>query len=547
MSNATVTLSPQQQTAVDFVTKSGGSGLITAVAGSGKTFTILEMTKELMAEIQAAICAFNTSIAAELTLKISDLKSVLAAVVNVGTVHRFGYKALRAANRLINPRRDKPSSRKIDWMMDNFRNPESRQIGVPGELRKFVRKTYNLARMTGAGITPEFPFSRQDKWYDLVDHFDLMDTFEDADGNLPIDADELMRQGCKYVVWLIKWGVELAMTTTRFDYEDMLYVPLRLGLRVTPYHIIFVDEAQDLNVTRRLLVKRMMAPGSRVIFVGDPHQAIYGFTGADAEAFNNIRKEFGCVDIPLTYSFRCAQSVVRFAQQWVSHIQAHPDAPEGLSPLDPKAVLTPTQIWQMNLSHEDAILCRNNAPLVEVFFDCLRHGIAARIEGGRDFINDMYDLIRRWSNIRKLSALRSKIEAYMDKVTEKAASSGKELKADKVADTCQAVLAIMDHLSDTGTVDDLAAKIKEMFGDKDEEPEDRTPVLTLTTIHKSKGREWKRVFWWGRNRFNPSPYARQQWQMDQEKNLCYVAATRAKLELYEVTVPAKNGTMKRAA
>lgn len=541
-----IQLSPQQLYAVDFVTKSGGNGLVQAVAGSGKTFTILEMTKELLAEIQAAICAFNTSISDELTLKVSNLKEVIAAVVTVGTVHRFGYKALRAANRLINPRRDKPSSRKIDWMMDNFRNPESRQMGVPGELRKFVRKAYNLARMQGAGITPEFPFSRQDKWYDLVDHFDLMDTFEDSDGNLPIDSDELMRQGCKYTVWLIKWGVELAMTTTRFDYEDMLYVPLRLGLRITPYHIIFVDEAQDLNVTRRLLVKRMMVPGSRVIFVGDPHQAIYGFTGADSEAFNNIKKEFGCADIPLTYSFRCAQSIVRYAQQWVSHIQAHPDAPEGLSPLDPKAVLTPAQLWQQNLTTEDAILCRNNAPLVEVFFDCLRHGIGARIEGTRDFVNDMYDLIRRWSNIRKLTALRTKIEAYMAKVTEQAAAKGKELKADKIEDTCKAVLAIMDNLERSATVDDLTAKIEDMFGKKDQELEDRKPALTLTTIHKSKGREWKRVFWWGRNRFNPSPYARQQWQIDQEKNLCYVAATRAKLELYEITVPLP-GMMARAA
>jgi ATP-dependent exoDNAse (exonuclease V) beta subunit len=32
----------------------------------------------------------------------------------------------------------------------------------------------------------------------------------------------------------------------------------------------------------------------------------------------------------------------------------------------------------------------------------------------------------------------------------------------------------------------------------------------------------------------PSPFARQQWQMDQEVNLMYVAVTRAKAELIEV-------------
>ena len=51
--------------------------------------------------------------------------------------------------------------------------------------------------------------------------------------------------------------------------------------------------------------------------------------------------------------------------------------------------------------------------------------------------------------------------------------------------------------------------------------------LTLSTVHKAKGREWDRVYLLGRNKFMPSKWARQEWQYQQELNLMYVAVTRA--------------------
>jgi superfamily I DNA/RNA helicase len=52
-------------------------------------------------------------------------------------------------------------------------------------------------------------------------------------------------------------------------------------------------------------------------------------------------------------------------------------------------------------------------------------------------------------------------------------------------------------------------------------------MLVLSSIHKAKGREWKRVFWLDRHSTCPSKWARQAWQQEQERNLMYVAATRA--------------------
>ena len=70
---------------------------------------------------------------------------------------------------------------------------------------------------------------------------------------------------------------------------------------------------------------------------------------------------------------------------------------------------------------------------------------------------------------------------------------------------------------------DLIRTIERLF-------EDKRGVTTLATIHKAKGLEANTVYWLNSSQC-PSKYARQDWQKQQEANLCYVAATRAKREL----------------
>ena len=60
--------------------------------------------------------------------------------------------------------------------------------------------------------------------------------------------------------------------------------------------------------------------------------------------------------------------------------------------------------------------------------------------------------------------------------------------------------------------------------------------VLLSTIHKSKGREWNKVFYL---QTGSSKFARQQWEFEQEANLCYVAITRAKRDLFYVEMPPK--------
>lgn len=106
---------------------------------------------------------------------------------------------------------------------------------------------------------------------------------------------------------------------------------------------------------------------------------------------------------------------------------------------------------------------------------------------------------------------------------QKAVAKGSESKAEEVNDKCDTLKEICNAVLAKGkhSVDDVRQFINELFSDG------AKGVLTLATYHRSKGREWPRVFLWEHFQRCPSRGARQPWQLEQEMNLAYVAYTRS--------------------
>src|SRR5690606_27887046 len=90
-----------------------------------------------------------------------------------------------------------------------------------------------------------------------------------------------------------------------FDYTDMLFAPLMLGLPAPKYAFVCVDEAQDLSPLTLAVVMRLVDAGARAMFVGDPNQAIYAFAGADSGSLQRIARTTAATVLPLSVSFRC--------------------------------------------------------------------------------------------------------------------------------------------------------------------------------------------------------------------------------------------------
>jgi len=292
---------------------------------------------------------------------------------------------------------------------------------------------------------------------------------------------------------------------------------------------VMIDEAQDTNTARRLIAYEMMHKNSRLVAVGDPHQAIYGFAGASSDSMEIIKRQLDSNELPLSVTYRCPKSVVTVAQTWVPKFEAHPSAPEG-----DVTNLTHTDFWKVaqtgGLSPDDVILCRNTRPLVGVAMRLREMDIACVVEGAST--KGLIALATKWGEDIGIEEFLEYLGAYQDSESKRLEDAGKEGKAEALVDRCE-ILKDLCHYRSVKTTDDLVNKIEFLFGDNQQD------ILRLCTIHRSKGREWDRVFLIGRNRYMPSPYARKDWQIQQETNLAYVAVTRAKKELVEIMVPFK--------
>lgn len=465
-----------------FVETGTGNAIVEAVAGSGKSTTIIEAMKKVRGN--CIFLAFNKAIADELKAK----------GVNARTFHSLVFGPVMRFKNASGPTMDK--LRRL--CRENMSSNEMKLYGA------FAQKLVGLARQQGVGfLTPD----TIQTYRAIADHHDIEPESNDAD----------MTRALEFAQELLGWSNESDMV----DFDDMLYWAVRDRINLPKFDFVFVDEAQDTNMIQREILRMIMGPNSRMIAVGDPAQAIYGFRGADAQSLNNIAKEFSAVTLPLSISYRCPTSVVKYAQQWVSHIQAREGAPDGV-------VEHHEQDWDPSIFlPNDLVVCRKSAPLLQLAFRCIRANIPVQVLG-REIGDGLKALIDKM-NAKTLDQLTEKLQAYMMREVEKAKKEDDEAKVEAITDKVGCVIFLIDGLKeDRRDIASLKAGIDYLFKDKD-------VCVKLCTIHKSKGLEAERVFWLNRNEC-PAQWARRAWQQVEEVNLCYVAATRAKRELHCIEI-----------
>lgn len=498
--------SPQQQAVFDFVTGGRGSARVEAVAGAGKTTTLVHATSLMAGSV--AFLAYNKKIADEIALRCQGNPKVRA-----GTFHSFGFSAWRKVAPKV-----KVDDKKMDDICD--------ALQVPKGLVRFVQRAVSIAKQALIGV--DTPAGDMAAWMQLVNHYDLDDLLTN-DGSSDASMDSDIDTGLVLAQRALRESV--ARDTTVIDFDDMLYAPLVHNAKFWTYDWVLVDEAQDTNPARRAMARKLLRPGGRLIAVGDTHQAIYGFTGADSDALDQITREFNCIQLPLTTTYRCPKAVVDHARQWVSHITAADSAPLGVvSDLTDMGLLAMADRGELDKA--DAILCRNTKPLVELAYSLIRRKVACHVEG-RDIGKGLMALATKWK-LKSIDALLRKLDDYCAKEVSRLMAKGREAQAAALTDRVDTLVVMCSALPAGSTVDALRAEVDRLFTDTDSGRPAST--LTLSTVHKAKGREWDRVFLLGRNRYMPSPFARQDWQVQQEVNLMYVAVTRAKACLVEVSV-----------
>lgn len=483
------------------------SAIVSAVPGSGKTTTLVWLTEFIPSGLDVTFLSFGRNIVATLRAKCPRFEK------HIVTYNALGYRAIRERLgkvwiKLHDGKKVPNKSMCILWEMF----PKDSQ-GERGKeyfaYSRFVTKLVSLAKNAGiAALVPD----THEEWLKLVTYHALTLDSKAAKVERAIEiAQDVLRTSNE---WSRKG---------KLDFDDQLYLVALWDLDLPKFHLVLVDEYQDTNLIQQDMLLRMKrADGkTRFLLVGDEKQGIYGFRGADAHAMARSYKLFDAIPLALSVCYRCAKAIVDNASAIFPEVgmQCAPNATDGkVEHLDEYAPST--------FQATDAILCRNVAPLIRLAFRLILSRVACHVLG-REIGEGIVKLIERM-DATDVSDLQAKLSEYREREVARLAEKNRAGDIERVNDECDCIALFISNLVESDrTLDALKQSIVSLFSDRD-------GCLTLATIHKAKGLEWQRVYILD-YALIPSQYAKTEDQLAQEKNLQWVANTRAQEELYFIT------------
>ncbi len=507
--------SEQQQTIKEFVSTQSGNLAISALAGCGKTSTLVWIAKHLPKADTKIFCAFNADIVAELKSKLDGTG------VSARTFHSLGLSALKRYlyvkdlppkdtkyRDLVNKwaEEDKEFSLKLVQAIQEY--PEDEQSDKYHSLRKDTLDLFvallNLVRVKLVA-------------WDDVAHITQLVKLNRLDVDVP--HTNLVDMVIRNIEYIMKQA-EAETRKQVIDFTDMIYWAVRWNLRLYPYKWVLVDEAQDFNPMQREMIAKIIDPdGGRIILVGDPNQAIYAFAGADSDSFALSVKRWNCTVLPLTVTRRCAGVITKHASRLVPDFACPPDKPRG------KLVWLQEADFTTHIQLGDMVVCRVQAPLVKYCLQLIAKGIPSVIKGkdlSKSFLN-LLDKLTKRSDYTFPDLLKC-LTAHEVEQVEIATKKGDEGLVEAIHDQCSGLRFVIEAYPDVASIDALELKIKNLFGDSNP----NNDVVTFCTVHKSKGLEADRVFILAPDKLPLRFEGITPEQLQQEYNLLYVAETRAK-------------------
>lgn len=494
--------------------------VVDAKAGSGKTATIQAALALIPPDQEVVFLAFNKTIATALGAKTKNIPNVLAS-----TTSSFGWAACRKAYPNV-----KLDEKKVYKIINAVVSDKRVNKRYSSDLNNLIDKRKMLLTEDENG-DPVLP-----SWKEVAKKFKI--DIPAKAKQTKTDVKQGIVSGPMFEQMLDDiWAENLADTKT-MNFADQVFFPAlhnlpfadkRQGLKTFTPDWVMIDEAQDLSPTERLLVQRI---SPRTVIVGDPNQSIYAFKGADPDSMDKMRQKLGADEKPLSICYRCPTKVIEEAQRLVPSIEAAPNAKEGsirhIAHEDLLSFLKP----------EDHVLCRTTAPLVSACLHAIAKGRKASVMGrdiGESLANLVIKVAGKKGKDMPLTEFRKKLDAWQKKEIKRLEKQDKEHLIEGINDKYDSMIAVMD-VEGVETPGDLTDKIDKVFSDN-------APGIVFSTVHKAKGLEAPDVFII-RPDLMPHPTAMKKGtEADQlqEKNIEYVAITRAQNSLTWVAPPEKKG------
>jgi AAA domain/UvrD-like helicase C-terminal domain len=242
----------------------------------------------------------------------------------------------------------------------------------------------------------------------------------------------------------------------RFEHDHYLKM-WALTRPAIPAEFILLDEAQDTNP---VLEEVFLAQSAQRVCVGDPAQQIYAWRNA-----RDVMTGFPAEHLHLTRSFRFGPRIAQLANRWLRHAESDIQL-TGCGPADSRVGRVP---------EVDAVLCRGNADAMGEVFTLLERGVPVALAGGGEALLRIAKAAQELKSGRRTSHPELFLFTSWGDVQEYAEhdTAGQDLKS---------IVALVDKYGEDAIIQAVGRLANE--GDA---------KVTVSTVHKAKGREWSRV------------------------------------------------------
>ena len=278
---------------------------VTAIPGSGKTFTLVARTENLIragVDRRKLLClTFTNKAANEMKERVSKRLEMKRLPFFVGTFHAMCLQILRGFASEVGYTKSFTTIDSDDQKAMIIKS--GRQLGYDmkgkkDDIQKIIRHV-NHSR--------ECNESRNE----------FEDRFED-------DADLLMI-GSAYLENLKKDNV--------IDFSGMLYETYQLldgnddlcAKMSNRFQYIQVDEVQDTNTIQFDILYKLADQHRNILITGDVDQSIYRFRGARYQNIIDFRKRYDSTSLHLSKNYRSTPEIIEVSDRLIKHNSTHPD------------------------------------------------------------------------------------------------------------------------------------------------------------------------------------------------------------------------------
>lgn len=464
--------SEYQKAVFENVEKGTGHTIIIARAGASKSSSLVEAAKRLDPNKKHLFCAFNKDIQMELQGRLPEYTICI-------TLHSLGLREIkrRFPKVFIN-------NKKTQNIVQGFFSNDEYSYEIISGICKTIEICKNTLQDTPKAIE------------DIIINNDIETGEMDLDQFINYVSQGLRR--CKEV-------------TNEIDFTDMIWFPFVYNLHMQKFDNVFTEECQDLNKAQIELALGALKPEGRFFAVGDNFQAIYLFRQADSKIFDNLRQRLSPppTELKLPICYRCPKKIIELAKKFVPDIEPYEHAIEG------EIENTSYEKYLELIKPGDAVLSRKNAPLISNCMKALRLGIPANIVG-RDLGEGLKSLVKK-SKKKDVVSLLSWLITWQEKEIRKIQAKDPNADVEHIYDKVECLKAFCDEAK---SIKQLIDNIDKLFAEND-----RSKIVSFSNVHKFKGLEVDNTFLFTDTFRNSS---------QEEKNIKYVAVTRAKKKLWLV-------------